>query len=143
MEEAFVEAIIFHRYNTQAGHLEYLIKWQKEEFDMSWEPEDNAVDAEQLVYDYWTQRVGADDETARGRVRSMGGRLHDGEPRLFAETRADASSAQKEERSIESALESTPSQNSARHKAVPRPRDEHSSFSAILRPRDGIRDLWS
>lgn len=85
MEEAVVETIILHRYNAEeVGDLltqdrfEYLIKWKDNESLFSWEPEvrcmltqECAVDAEDMVYKYWTERQAMPANEALQRVRQM------------------------------------------------------------------------
>ncbi|WFD28601.1 hypothetical protein MNAN1_003614 [Malassezia nana] len=70
-EEATVKEILAHRYHANSDHLEYLIQWHDN--DASWEPEQNSVGAEPLVYDYWTIRQGVDKDTALEYVRSLHG----------------------------------------------------------------------
>ena len=72
LEDAAVEAIILHRYNAGQDRVEYLIQWQDatDGAAFSWEPEENAVDADELVYRYWREKRGADHAAAREYVEA-------------------------------------------------------------------------
>ncbi|WFD24681.1 hypothetical protein MEQU1_003384 [Malassezia equina] len=70
-EEATVKEILAHRYNANTDRLEYLIQWHDN--DATWEPEQNSVEAEQLVFEYWTLRQGVEAGTAVDYVRSLHG----------------------------------------------------------------------
>lgn len=72
LEDAAVEAIVLHRYNAGQDRVEYLIQWQDatDGAAFSWEPEENAVDADELVYRYWREKRGADHAAAREYVEA-------------------------------------------------------------------------
>lgn len=50
--------------------MEYLVKWREDE-TFSWEPEEGSVDAEELVFKYWTDRQHITNKAAMMRLHSM------------------------------------------------------------------------
>lgn len=69
-EDALVDSILLHRYNKEQDRMEYLVKWRDDE-TFSWEPEEGSVDAEELVFKYWTDRQHITNKAAMMRLHSM------------------------------------------------------------------------
>ena len=81
MEEGVVEAIVAHRISPvnvctighlPQGQLEYRVKWQSDmEDDFTWEPAMYALEADGLVYRYWTCFQGMTHRDAQKQVEAL------------------------------------------------------------------------
>ena len=60
VEEVAVDAIVSHKLNVAENRVEYLIQWSENgKTTYTWEPEENAVDADDLIYQYWCEKQGS------------------------------------------------------------------------------------
>lgn len=71
VEEVAVDSIVSHKYNVAENRVEYLIQWsEKGKTSYTWEPEENAVDADDLIYKYWREKQGSSHAAALDNVNA-------------------------------------------------------------------------
>ena len=71
VEEVAVDAIVSHKLNVAENRVEYLIQWSENgKTTYTWEPEENAVDADDLIYQYWCEKQGSSHAAALDNVNA-------------------------------------------------------------------------
>ena len=71
VEEVAVDAIVSHKLNVAENRVEYLIQWSENgKTTYTWEPEENAVDADDLIYQYWCLKQGSSHAAALDNVNA-------------------------------------------------------------------------
>lgn len=71
VEEVAVDAIVSHKLNVAENRVEYLIQWSENgKRTYTWEPEENAVDADDLIYQYWCEKQGSSHAAALDNVNA-------------------------------------------------------------------------
>ena len=71
VEEVAVDAIVSHKLNVAENRVEYLIQWSENgTTSCTWEPEENAVDADDLIYKYWREKQGLSHAAALDNVNA-------------------------------------------------------------------------